>query len=145
MRIPVFKATLFLSLLLNLAACGSQGDEPMKKSSTKDAEKVINHFHDLLQQKKYTETQQLFSKEFKKTTSWKEVNQIYESCEKLGDIKSKRISSAGVNAAPDGSVTYNLLYNVERTNFNSLENYILVNEGGKIKINYYVVQSEGFY
>lgn len=141
---------VIVSLLSFLIASCNITANTKRLNRTEDkqaAEKVTSLLYSLLENKAYSKTHDLFSKDFWKVTKASDLDTLLNNTEeKLGKIKSKKVETweTSIISGTDPSSVYLLVYNVTREKYNSVETIKLTKEGDRIKIYYYNVKSEGF-
>lgn len=132
-----------------LASCNiTANTKRLNRTEDKQAaEKVTSLLYSLLENKAYSKTHDLFSKDFWKVTKASDLDTLLNNTEeKLGKIKSKKVETweTSIISGTDPSSVYLLVYNVTREKYNSVETIKLTKEGDRIKIYSYNVKSEGF-
>lgn len=142
---------IFLSIFLlsiTLSSCNFNKHYTNRPLDKEEVERITTKFYYLLRDKKYKQTNSLFSPRFLEVTNASKVSEIFQaSDEKLGEIKDQTLETCETNVVEGSNPIseYLLVYNVKRTKFNSKETIHLEKEKGIIKILSYNVQSDRFF
>jgi len=142
--------SIFLSVytVLILVSCHFNGVYVNRAEDKIDAEKVTTKLFDLLEEKKYNETTDLFSSKFFEVCNKEKLYEMFAATSNvLGELQTTKIESWETNRVEGSnpSANYLLVYKNKRKKFESIETITLTREtDGKIRIIGYNVNSDGF-
>jgi hypothetical protein len=138
-----------ISLLIVLCGCNFTSSFTNRDADKKDAEKVTDKFFEYSKKNDTVAIYKLFSKKFFEAASKGKLSTILNGSQKrLGDMVSDSLIDwqTKVITGTENSAEYRFLYKIHRSKYDSKEEFDMTkDEDGKIRIDYYNVESDGFF